>query len=125
MAEVNAVIGYLPDAQAKALASGKQPGGPVELRLESGTETHARIDPKYIAGALLGASKRGETAVQVFLNDKAQVETVSRVSAADLRLRSIKDYVLGYHGPVVVSIFAPPTLINQLLEAQRNELLQK
>src|SRR6185436_2522426 len=105
MPEVNAVVGYLPDAAAKALAAGKSSGS-VEIRLEPGSELYVRIDPKDIAGTLLGASKKGETGVQVFLNDKARVETVSRGLAADFRLRPIKDFLLGHYRPPLVSIFA-------------------
>jgi hypothetical protein len=122
MSEVNAVIGYLPDAAAKALATGRS-SGPVEIRLAPGSDdVSARIDPKYISGTLLGASKKGETAVQVFLTDKATVETVSRASAVDLRLRPIRDLAFWPHGPVVVSIFAPPNWINQLVDLQNKQL---
>jgi hypothetical protein len=124
VAEVNAVVGYLPDAAAKALAAGKY-GGPVEIRSDPGSDAmHVRIDPKDIAGVLLGASKKGETGVQVFLNDKAHVETVVRGLADDLRLRPIKDPVLWPWRPPIVVIYAPPHWINQLVEQQRKELSQ-
>jgi len=125
MAEVNAVVGYLPDAQAKQLALG-QSSGPVEVRTDPGSDAHhVRIDPKDIAGVLLGSSKKGETGVQVFLNDKAHVETVSRGIAADLRLRPIKDLLLWPHRPPLVVIYAPPQGIKDLVAAQRQELLKK
>src|SRR5947207_2184216 len=115
MAEVNAVIGYLPDAAAKELASGSYSSGPVEVRLQAGNDTmHVRIDPKDVAGVLLGASKQGESAVQVFLHDKAKIETVTRGFADDLRLRPIKDPTLYPWLPPLVSIFAPPHLIDYL-----------
>ncbi|HEV7921973.1 MAG TPA: hypothetical protein VGR02_14395 [Thermoanaerobaculia bacterium] len=126
MAEVNAVIGYLPDAAAKALASGKYAEGPVEVRLEPGNDdVHVRIDPRDIAGVLLGASKKGESGVQVFLNDKAKVETVARGLAEDLRLRPIKDPILWPYRPPIVVIFAPPIRIRDLVAAQRTELSQQ
>jgi len=126
MAEVNAVIGYLPDASAKAIASGKYSGGPIEVRLEPGNDTmHVRIDPKDVAGVLLGASKKGETGVQVFLNDKAQVETVARGLADDFRLRPIKDPILWPYRPPIFVIYAPPIRIKELVAAQRAELAQK
>jgi len=125
MAEVNAVIGYLPDAEAKKLALGEF-SGPVEVRTDPGSDDHhVRIDPKDIAGVLLGSSKKGETGVQVFLNDKARVETVSRGLADEFRLRPIKDFLLGHYRPPLVSIFAPPTGIRDLVAAQRKELLKK
>lgn len=120
MPEVNAVIGYLPDAAAKALAAGKSKG-PVEVRLEPGSELYVRIDTKDIAGTLLGASKKGETGVQVFLNDKAKVETVSRGLAADFRLRPIKDFTIGPLRPPIVAIYASPQLIKDLI-SRANEL---
>ena len=125
MAEVTAVIGYMPDAQAKALASGKGKEA-VQIRLERGSDdVHVRIAAKDIAGTLLGASKKGETAVQVFLRDKAAVETVNRGIASDLLLRPIRDLTFINWRPPLVSIFASPQLINQLVAAQQAELLKK
>ena len=125
MAEVTAVIGYMPDAEARALAAGKGKEA-VQLRLERGSDDmHVRIAAKDIAGTLLGASKKGETAVQVFLRDKAGVETVHRSVASDLLLRPIKDLSLVLNRGVIVSIFATPQLINQLVAAQQAELVKK
>ena len=126
MAEVTAVVGYMPDAEAKALASGKEPKAAVLVRLERGSdEMHVRIEPKDVAGTLLGASKKGETAVQVFLRDKAAVETVTRGIASDLLLRPIRDFTLVPFRPPLVSIFAHPRLVQQLVDAQRQELLKQ
>ena len=126
MPEVTAVIGYMPDAEAKALASGKGQKDAVQVRLERGSdEMHVRIAAKDIAGTLLGASKKGETAVQVFLRDKAGVETVTRGIASDLLLRPIKDFTLVPFRPPLVSIFASPQLIKQLVELQQRELLKQ
>ena len=125
MAEVTAVIGYMPDADAKALASGREPKGPIQVRLERGNDAmHVRIAPNDVAGTLLGASKKGETAVQVFLRDKAAVETVARGIASDLVLRPIKDFTLVPFRPPLVSIFVSPPVIQKLIEAQRQELLK-
>ena len=125
MAEVNAVIGYLPDAAAKTLASGNYSGGPIEVRLEPGNDTYVRVNPKDVRGVLLGASKKGETGVQVFLNDKAQVETLARGLADDFRLRPIKDPFLWPCRPPIVVIMAPPHLIDDLVKSQRAELAKK
>ena len=126
MSEVNAVVGYLPDAAAKALASGNYSSGPVEVRLEPGNDNmHVRIDPKDIAGVLLGASKKGESGVQVFLNDQARVETVAHGFADDFRLRPIKDPILWPFRPPIAVIYAAPTRIKELVAAQRAELAQK
>ena len=126
MAEVTAVIGYMPDAQARALAAGKEAKDAVQVRLERGSdEMHVRIAAKDIAGTLLGASKKGETAVQVFLRDKAAVETVTRGIATDMLLRPIKDLSLVLSRPPLVSIFASPQLIKQLVDLQRQELLKQ
>jgi|KBSSwiStaDraftv2_1062776.scaffolds.fasta_scaffold59879_4 hypothetical protein len=123
MAEVTAVIGYLPDAQAKALAAGKETKDPVLVNVEQGSdEMHVRIAAKDIAGTLLGASKKGQTAVQVFLRDKASVEMVNRGIARDFLLRPIKDLSLVLSRGPLVSIFASPQLIKQLVDAQRQEL---
>ena len=121
--EVNAVIGYLPDAAAKELASGSYASGPIDIRLEPGNDdVHVRIDPQHIAGVLLGASKKGESGVQVFLKDDAKVETVTRVVARDFRLRAISDPVLTFFRPPLVSIFVSPAQIDQWVIAQRAEL---
>lgn len=125
MAEVNAVIGYLPDATAKTLASGNYSSGPIEVRLEPGNDTYVRVNPKDVAGVLLGASKKGETGVQVFLKDKAQVETLARGLADDFRLRPIKDPFLWPCRPPIVVIMAPPHLIDDLVKAQRAESVKK
>ena len=125
MAEVHAVVGYLPDATAKSLATGTYGSGPIEIRLEVGEELHVRIDPKDVAGVLLGASKKGESGVQVFLNDNAKVETVARGFAADFRLRPIKDLALWHFRPPLVSIFVAPATIKDLVAKQRAELLKQ
>jgi hypothetical protein len=120
MTEMNAVVGYLPDAAAKALGSAKQYSEPIEVRLERGNEEmQVRINAKDVAGVLLGSSNRGETAVQVFLNEKAKVETFSRGIASELFLKTIKDLTFYPYRPPLVSIYANPGLIKQLVEAQR------
>ena len=125
MPEVTAVIGYMPDAQAKSLAAGKEAKEAVQVRLERGSDDmHVRIAAKDIAGTLLGASKKGETAVQIFLRDKAAVETVTRGIASDLLLRPIRDLTFINWRPPLVSIFASPQLIKQLVDLQRQELKQ-
>jgi hypothetical protein len=117
MAEVNAVIGYLPDDAAKALAFGNYASGTIEVRLEPGNDNvHVRIDPNDVAGVLVGSSKNGESGVQIFLNDKAKVETVARGLADDLRLRAIKDPFLWPYRPPVVVIMAPPALLNEFVQ---------
>ena len=126
MAEVNAVVGYLPDAAAQALAYGKHPSGPIEVTLDPGNQNMlVRINPKDVAGVLLGASKKGETGVQIFLNDKASVETVARSLADDLRLRPINDLTLWPWRPPFVVIYAPPGGIKQLLDLQRAGQVKK
>jgi hypothetical protein len=116
MADVNAIVGYLPDAAANALASGQYASGPIEVRLEPGNDNvHVRVDRKDVAGVLVGSSKNGESGVQVFLNDQATVETVTRGLADDLRLRPIKDPFLWPCRPPVVSIMVPPNMIKDLV----------
>jgi hypothetical protein len=122
MAEVNAVVGYLPDAAAKALASATHHREPIQVRMERGSEDmQVRINPNDVAGVLLGASSKGETSVQVFLNDKATVETVARGVASDLFLKTIKDLTFFPYRPPLVSIYANPVLIKQLVDAQKLE----
>jgi hypothetical protein len=125
MAEVHAVVGYLPDAAAKSLALGKGSNEAVEVRLDVDSGAYVRIQAKDVAGVLLGASKKGQTGVQVFLNDKAQVEQISRGLAADFRLWPIKDPILWPTRPPIVVIYAPPIRIRDLIAAQRADLLKK
>jgi hypothetical protein len=124
-----AVIGYVPDEVAKSLGTGGSGasgasggyGKALELRIKRGSDQEiVRVQPDHIAGILHGASQGGETGVQVFLKEKATVETVSRGIASDLHLKGISDPSVWWHQPPIVVIFAPPQnprfgeLINQL-----------
>lgn len=121
MGEVNAVVGYLPDVAAKGLASGMY-SGPIEVRVEPGNDSmYVRVNPNDIAGVLVGSSKNGESGVQIFLNEQASVESVTRGLADDFRLRPIKDPFLWPCRPPVVVIMVPPRGIKDLV-ARANEL---
>jgi hypothetical protein len=114
--ETYAVIGYVPDEVAKSLGQGY--GKPLELRTKRGSDHGiVRIQPDHIAGILHGASQGGETGVQVFLKEKATVETVSRGIASDLHLRGISDPTIIWHQPPIFVIYAHPQNIPSLLKA--------
>ena len=117
MPEINAVVGYVPDKVAKALGSKGKPTETVELKLDRGSDnaTYVRISPGDIAGVLVGASQKGETGVQVFLKEKANVETVSRGLVADF-LTPIRDLsFLKFRVPINV-IYVDPQFLNRLVE---------
>src|SRR5438552_6676339 len=94
MNEMHAVVGYLPDALAKAASQG-QLKTPLEVRMEQGKdEALVKIDGGDVIGVLLGGSQKGETSVQVFVRSNAKIDTIIRGSAADLVLQPIRDFSL-------------------------------
>lgn len=120
MKEMHAVVGYVPDKIATALAAGKSYGeGPVLVRLEAGSDDlHVKIDSKDIRAVLLGPSTKGETGVQVFLNDKVRIDTIAGGLAGDF-LRPIRDLsFLKWRLPINV-IYIDPRWLEQAVQAQR------
>jgi hypothetical protein len=118
MNEMHAVIGYLPDATAKAASQGPLTA-PLEVRMEQGKdEIHVRIDGSDVIGVLLGASDKGETRVQVFVKPTAKIDTVTRGTVADLVLQPIRDSSLFRFGHPVNSIFIDPQFVQKLIALQ-------
>lgn len=115
MAEMNAVVGYVSDATAKAIGSKRQQAKPLEIRLERGSELHVRVNPEDVAGVLMGSSQKGETSVQVLLNDKATVETFTRGPASSF-LKPIRDLSLVHYRPPIAVIYVPPQQLGKLVE---------
>jgi hypothetical protein len=122
--EVNAVIGYVPDAVAKQIESNKRSGDSLEVKLEreKDNDMHVRIRSGDVAGVLLGSSQKGLTGVQVFLKGNATVETFSRGLASDF-LKPIRDFSFIKWRPPLVMIFVPPTYVEKLQDFNR-ELLK-
>jgi hypothetical protein len=119
MKEINAVVGYVSSSVAKALGAGRYGSDPVEVRLEAGSDDlHVRVNPKDIRAVIVGAAKKGETGVQVFLNDKAKVDTVSRGAAADF-LRPIRDLSLLRLRPPINVIYVDPQWLDRLVELNK------
>jgi hypothetical protein len=118
MAEMNAVVGYVPDAVAKAIGSKRPQAKPLEIKLEHGSEMHVRINPDDVAGVLVGPSQKGETSVQVLLNEKATVETFTRGSINSF-LKPIRDLTLWPWRPPLVSIYVSPQYLDKLVELNR------
>lgn len=124
MNEMHAVIGYLPDATAKAAAKGGLKEA-LRVSLEQGKD-HAQvhIEPGDVLGVLTGPSQKGETSVQVLLKPGASVQTVSRSSLTDW-LRPIGDWNL--HTPVrppLVVIYVHPQFVKQLVDLSVKSLSQ-
>jgi hypothetical protein len=120
MNEVHAVIGYLPDETARAASSGKL-DAPLEVRLEHGNDdAHVKIMASDVIGVLLGASKKGETSVQVFVNPKAKMDTITRGVASDLFANAIRDFSLFRLRPHLNSIFIDPQIVQKLVDLQRS-----
>jgi hypothetical protein len=121
MSEMHAVVGYLPDATAKAASQGHHKA-PLEVRLEQGKdEMHVRIDPGDIIGVLLGASNKGETGVQVFVKPSAKIDTVTRGAVADFVLQPIRDLSLLRLRPPINVIYFDPRLVQKLVALQTQE----
>jgi hypothetical protein len=116
MNSVHAVIGYLPDAIAKACASG-QHKDPLQVRLEQGNDhIHVKINPNDVTGVLLGASQKGETSVQVFVKDNTKLDTVFQATAVDIALRPISDFGFGRLRPPINVIYIDPQFIKKLVD---------
>lgn len=116
-----AVVGYVADDVAKSLDSGGLGGRALELRVDQGKDQEIiRIQPDDIAGVLQGASRAGETSVQVLLKDRANVETVSRGLASDLFLRPIGDASLVFKRPPLNVIYVDPQFTQRLTDLVRN-----
>jgi hypothetical protein len=124
MAEMNAVVGYVPDEIAGALGSEGRPDEHLEVKLERESEMHVRIRPDDVAGVLVGASHKGETSVQVLLNEEATVETFTRGSASSF-LRPIRDYNLWPWRPPIVVIFIDPQQLPKLVELNRESIRER
>ena len=117
MKEINAVVGYLPDKVAKSLGAKGQYAGPIEVKLDRGkeNEVYVRVRPEDVAGVLVGASQKGETGVQVFLNENATVETVTRAPASSF-LRPIRDLTFIKFRPPVNVIYVDPQFLDRLVK---------
>ena len=121
MNEMHAVIGYLPDAAAKAAAKGGMKE-PLRVSLELGKDqSQVHIEPGDVLGVMLGPSQKGETSVQVLLKPGASVQTVSRTSLKDWR--GIPDWNLVLPGrPPLVAIFVHPQYVKQLVDLSAQSL---
>jgi hypothetical protein len=114
MSEMHAVIGYLPDAAAKAASQGNVTGT-LAVRVEPGKdETQVKIEGSDILGVLLGASKNGETSVQVLVKPTAKIGAVKTGATADFVLQPIRDSNLFHFRPPVNVIFIDPQLAKKL-----------
>jgi hypothetical protein len=114
MSEMHAVIGYLPDAIAKAASAGDVKDA-LAVRVDPGTdEAQVRIEASDVLGVLLGASRNGETSVQVLVKPTAKVDTISTGATADLVLQPIRDANLFRFRSPVNKIFIDPQLVNKL-----------
>jgi hypothetical protein len=114
MSEMHAVIGYLPDATAKAASQGNVKGT-LAVRVDPGTDdTQVKIEASDVLGVLLGASRNGETSVQVLVKPTAKVDTITTGATADLVLQPIRDANLFRFRSPVNKIFIDPQLVKKL-----------
>jgi len=120
MAEMNAVVGTVPDAVAKTIGT-KGQTAPLEILLEAGSQLHVRVQPGDVAGVLMGSSSKGQTSVQVLLKDKATVETFARGPANDF-LKPIRDFSTIVWKPPLVSIYVHPQLLKQLVALNQKSI---
>ena len=124
MAEMNAVVGFVPNAVAKSLGSKGSPSKPLEVQLERGSEMHVRVQPDDVAGVLIGAAQKGGTSVQVLLKDTANVETFIRGSIGEF-LKPIRDFSTVVWRPPLVSIYVHPQLLDKLVALNRESIRLK
>src|SRR4051812_5896459 len=120
MAQMNAVVGFVPNAVAKTLGS-KGAQKALEVQLEQGSEMHVRVQPDDVAGVLIGAAQKGQTSVQVLLKDTANVETFIR-GPIDEFLRPIRDFSTIVWRPPLVSIYVHPQLLDKLVALNRESV---
>src|SRR5262249_18520335 len=121
MAQMSAVVGFVPSAVAKGLGT-KPPTAALEVQLEQGSEMHVRVQPKDVAGVLIGATQTGGTTnVQVVLKDTAKVETFIRGPIAEF-LRPIRDFSTVVWRPPLVAIYVHPQLLDKLVALNRESL---
>lgn len=114
MSEMHAVIGFLPEATAKAASQGNV-RGTLAVRVESGKDdTQVRIEAGDILGVLLGASRSGETSVQVLVKPTAKIETVTTGPTADFVLQPIRDPNLFRFRPPINVIYIDPQQVQKL-----------
>ena len=119
MNQIHAVVGFLPDAIAKASSQG-QHHEPLEVRLDSGNgEMFVKVNANDVSAVLLGAAHKGQTSVQVLLKENAKVDTVVRGTASDLFLRAISDFSLFKLRPPINVIYIDPPLVNKLVALNR------
>ena len=114
MKEMHAVVGFLSDKATKAIGTKGAPSEPLEIRVGDDSNLYVRIQPKDIAGVLTGASKKGETSVQVLLKENAAVETITRAKAADF-LKPIRDFTFVNFRPPINVIYIDPIFIDKLV----------
>jgi hypothetical protein len=119
MSEMHSVVGFLPDATAKAASQGQHRGS-LEVLLEQGNdEALVKIDGNDVIGVLLGPSNKGETGVQVFVKPNAKIDTITRRAAADFVLHPIRDSSLFRFRPPINAIYIDPQLVQRLVALQR------
>ena len=116
MPEMNAVVGTLSDSVAKRISSKGGLSEPLEIKLDN--NMYVRVQPGDVAGVLSGASKKGETSVQVLLKENATVETFARGKVADF-LKPIRDFGFFNFTIPVNKIFVSPQVADKLLDLNR------
>jgi hypothetical protein len=91
-----AVTGFVPDKLARELEKGVEARtATIEVRVERGNDqVLMRIDPKQVSEVRTGASKEGETGIQLILKGKGEVETVIRGSVSEAGLKRFDDPAL-------------------------------
>jgi hypothetical protein len=122
MKQMHAVVGFLPDAIAKALASKGYQESHLNVRMEHGSdEMHVTIHAADVLGVLSGASQKGETAVQIFVKDDARIDTVASSPVSDL-LRPIRDLSFFRLRPPINVIYYDPRLVDKLVQLTHETL---
>jgi hypothetical protein len=91
-----AVTGFVPDKLVEALSKRlRDLTGTIEVKVERGNdEVVMRVDPKQISEVRTGASKKGETGIQLILKERGEIETVIRAKGSEAGIKRFHDPAL-------------------------------
>jgi hypothetical protein len=91
-----AVTGFVPDKLAQALKKGPANlSEAIDVKVERGNdEVVMSIDPKQISEVRTGASKAGETGIQLILKGKGEIKTVIKGKGTEAGIKRFDDPAL-------------------------------
>jgi len=104
MKEAFAVTGFVPDARAKQLAAKAE--GAIQVKPERGASAVVmEVDSANVVEVRTGASRSGETLVQLILREDATVRTI-------IESKSTESCISPFADPAIVRLTAAATVKN-------------